>query len=187
MSVGTPVGKIARLPIVGVMGSGTEAWADFAVPLGRHVAARGAHLLTGGGGGTMTEAARAYCGTPGRRGLSIGILPSAPDAARGFVPKAGYPNPWIEIPILTPLGTYAGGDDSVVNRNHVNILTADAIVALPGSGGTHNEIRLARRYAKPLVLFGPPAEFAALDAAIPRAASIADVAGFLDASLAPSP
>ena len=35
----------------------------------------------------------------------------------------------------------AGGDDTVVSRNHVNILTADAIVALPGSGGTQRLTR----------------------------------------------
>jgi uncharacterized protein (TIGR00725 family) len=172
--------RAQRLPIVGVMGSGTEAWPAFAAPLGRLVAGRGAHLLTGGGTGTMAETARAFCETPGRKGLSIGILPTVPDAARGFALKPGYPNLWVEIPIVTPLGTYAGGDDAALNRNHVNILTADAIVALPGSAGTHNEIRLALRYAKPLVLFGPPAQFADLDAAIPRAAAPDEVAAFLD-------
>ena len=176
-------GGVRRLPIVGAMGSGSEAWAEFAVPLGQHLAARGAHLLTGGGGGTMTETARAFCQTPDRRGLSIGILPSVAEPVRGFVPQAGYPNPWVEVPIVTPLATYAGGDDTVVSRNHVNILTADAIVALPGSGGTHNEIRLARRYARPIILFGPAAEFAALDAAIPRAAELAEVVAFLDSLL----
>lgn len=181
MSGGETLPSVRRLPIVGVMGSGTAAWTAFAAPLGRLVAARGAHLLTGGGTGTMAETARAFCETPGRRGLSIGILPTMPDAARGFVLKSGYPNPWVEIPIVTPLGTYAGGDDAALNRNHVNILTADAIVALPGSAGTHNEIRLALRYAKPLILFGPPAQFADLDTTIPRAAAPAEVGAFLDA------
>ena len=149
----------SRRPIVGVMGAGTEAWADYAEPLGRHIAARGANLLTGGGPGTMTSVARAFCETPGRRGVSIGILPSLPDAADGYVLRPGYPNAWIEVPIVTPLGIYAGGDDAALTRNHINVLTADAVVALPGSAGTHNEIRLARRYRRPLVLFGPAAAF----------------------------
>jgi predicted Rossmann-fold nucleotide-binding protein len=172
-----------RLPIVGVMGSGTEAWADYAEPLGRQVAERGAHLLTGGGGGTMTAVARAFCAVAGRRGLSIGILPSVSDATQGYALKPGYPNSWIELPILTPLGTYAGGDDAALNRNHANVLTADAIVALPGAAGTKNEIRLARRYRTPLILFGPPAEFAAFAGVLPVAATLAEVIAFLDATL----
>jgi len=131
----------------------------------------------------MTAVARAFSAVAGRRGASIGILPSIPDAARGYVPKPGYPNPWIEIPIVTPLGTYAGGDDAAPNRNHANVLTADAIVALPGAAGTQNEIRLARRYRKPLMLFGPPAEFAAFAGALPVAETLAEVIAFLDATL----
>lgn len=173
----------ARLPIVGVMGSGAAAWAEYAVPLGRHVAGRGAHLLTGGGGGTMAAVAQAYCETPGRRGLSIGILPSQPHPALGYVLKPGYPNPWIEIPIVTPLGTYAGEADEALTRNHVNVLTADAVVALPGAVGTHQEIRLSQRFGKPIVLFGPAAEFADFAGAVAIAAAIDAVGAFLDAAL----
>ncbi len=185
MSMPEALPAVSRLPIVGVMGSGTEAWPDFAEPLGHHVAARGAHLLTGGGPGTMSAVARAYCATPGRRGLSIGILPTVPDAASGYALKPGYPNPWVEIPIVTPLGTFAGDGDDALTRNHVNILTADAVVALPGAVGTHQEIRLARRFRKPIVLFGPAAEFAEFAGTLPHAPTIADVAAFLDKALAP--
>ena len=174
---------IARLPIVGVMGSHSAAWAEYTAPLGAHLAACGVHLLTGGGAGTMAAVAEAFCRVPGRRGVSIGILPATPHPGRGFAPMEGYPNPWVEVPIVTPLGVFNGGDDALITRNHVNILSADAVVALPGSVGTHNEIRLARRFGKKIVLFGPALEFAAYDGALPLAATIADVAAFLDSVL----
>ena len=175
---------IARLSIVGVMGAHSAAWADYAVPLGTHLAIRGVHLLTGGGTGTMAAVAEAFCGVPGRRGVSIGILPATPHPVRGFAPMEGYPNPWVEVPIVTPLGVFDGADDAHITRNHVNILSADAVVALPGSIGTHNEIRLARRFGKKIVLFGPAKEFAAYDGALPVAATLAEIAAFLDAALA---
>ena len=173
----------ARLPIVGVMGSHAADWAEYAKPLGAHLGRRGVHLLTGGGTGTMAAVAEAFCAVPGRRGVSIGILPAVPDPARGYAPMEGYPNPWVDIPIVTPLGIFHGSDDSLVTRNHVNILSADAIVALPGQAGTHNEIRLARRFAKKIVLFGPAAEFAVYESAQPYAETLAEVTAFLDAAL----
>jgi uncharacterized protein (TIGR00725 family) len=175
---------LARLPIVGVMGSHAEPWKDYATPLGGHLAQRGVHLLTGGGAGTMAAVAEAFCRAPNRRGVSIGILPAVAHPVHGYAPMEGYPNPWVEVPIVTPLGTYKGGDDGVITRNHVNILSADAVVALPGSVGTHNEIRLARRFGKKILLFGPAAEFATYQDALPVAAVLADVAAFLDAALA---
>lgn len=174
---------IRRLPIVGVMGAHAEAWAELAAPLGAHLAARGVHLLTGGGGGTMAAVAEAFCAAPGRRGVSIGILPTAAHPRRGFAPLPGYPNRWVEVPIVTPLGIFTGTDDAPITRNYVNVLTADAVVALPGSAGTHNEIRLARRFGKKLVLFGPPAEFAVYQGALPVAATLPEVIAFLDSVL----
>jgi uncharacterized protein (TIGR00725 family) len=176
---------VAHLPIVGVMGSHGHDWKAYAAPLGAHLAARGVHLLTGGGTGTMAAVAEAFCAVPDRRGVSIGILPAVPDRERGFAPMEGYPNPWVEIPVVTPLGKFDGGDDDLVTRNHVNILTADAVVALPGSVGTHNEIRLARRFGRKIVLFGPREEFAAYAGTLPLASALADVAAFLDGVLAP--
>lgn len=171
---------VAHLPIVGVMGASAAAWQQFAGPLGQHLAERGVHLLTGGGAGAMAAVAEAFCAVPGRRGVSIGILPSVKHPVHAFVAVAGYPNPWVEIPILTPLGIFNGTDDDFLSRNHVNILTSNAIVALPGGIGTHNEIRLARRFGKKLILFGPPAEFAAYAGALPVASTLAEVSAFLD-------
>lgn len=165
------------------MGASGAAWPDYAAPLGAHLAARGVHLLTGGGGGTMAAVAEAFTRVAGRRGLSIGIVPTVAHPEAGFAALPGYPNPFVELPIVTPLGVFVGDDDAMVTRNHVNVLTSDAIVALPGAVGTHNEIRLARRFGKKLVLFGPPSEFEIYAAAIPRAGAIEEVAGFLDTAL----
>ncbi|MEO1512101.1 MAG: hypothetical protein AAFU70_08515, partial [Planctomycetota bacterium] len=63
-------------PIVGVMGSGSSDGGELAASLGSALATLGVHLLTGAGRGTMTTVARAFVETPGRAGLSIGIVPS---------------------------------------------------------------------------------------------------------------
>lgn len=144
-----------RLPIVGVMGSGEKPWDEWARPLGSALATLPVHLLTGGGNGTMTAVSKAFTETAPRRGRTIGIIPTEKQADGTFQAKAGYPNPYIEIPVFTPLGTYAGEGTEIVSRNTVNIMTATAIVALPGSGGTRNEINIAMKFGKPVCLLGP--------------------------------
>ena len=146
-----------RLPIVGVMGSGSDAHESLAMPLGIELARLGVHLLTGGGGGVMEAVSRAFFETSPRDGLVIGIVPgSVRDDC--YSTKPGYPNRYVEIPIRThlPLSGKQGTDP--LSRNHINILTADIIVALPGGPGTASEIRLAIRYRKPLIVFHDPAE-----------------------------
>jgi len=131
------------------MGSGREAHAERAEPLGAWLAREGVHLLTGGGAGVMAAVSRAFCAVENRRGLSIGVLPGGPD---GRAP-AGYPNPWIELAIRThlPLRGPEGGER--LSRNHVNVLSADVVVALPGGAGTSSEVALAVRYGRPIVAF----------------------------------
>ncbi len=143
---------INRLPIVGVMGSGKDSWKELSSPLGEALGRRKVHLLTGGGQGVMTEVAAAFCSVPERIGISIGILPTEKIDGK-FNLREGYPNQYIELPIITPLGVFDGIDG--VNRNFVNILTADIVIALPGSQGTKNEVELAIKFKRPLVLFGP--------------------------------
>ena len=65
----------------------------------------------------------------------------------------GLSNQWIEIPIHThlPLSGSRGAEQG--SRNHINVLTATVIVALPGSHGTASEVQLALQYRKPLVAF----------------------------------
>lgn len=138
-----------RLPIVAVFGSGDDEHGNgwLAEEVGRRIAAAGCHLLTGGGRGVMADACRGFVSVPERRGLSIAILPSAD----GVHPRAGYPNPWVEVPILTQL-TGEGGPESPSSRNRINVLTASRVIVLPGRSGTLAELRLAHRQGKPTLV-----------------------------------
>ena len=150
------------MAIIGVMGSGTKEWPELTTPLGIWLAENGYDLLTGGGQGVMLSVARAFFNTKGRTGRSIGILPSQPHPNLGFVSLPGYPNPFVDLPILTPLPRReASTPDDAVTRNHINVLASDVIIALPGEYGTLDEIRLARSFAKPLLGFGPAEAFGA--------------------------
>ncbi len=187
MTAGNPPRSppVRRRPVVGVMGSGTDSHEDLATPLGRAVAQNGWHLLTGGGAGTMTATSRAFAETPDRAGLCIGVLPGAEDSGGS---PGGYPNPWVEVAIRThlPLSGAAGtGPDS---RNHINVLSADAVVALPGSAGTRSEIELALRYGRPLALYDrPPGDSeqstAAAAAGVPVVTDLDDLLGWLHRTL----
>jgi uncharacterized protein (TIGR00725 family) len=140
---------VSRIPIVTVIGSGDPAHghADLAAAVGRLIAEMGFHLLTGGGLGVMRDACRGFVSVAERRGVSIGVIPRSPE---GDEPKSGYPNPWVEIPIFTHLAGRLG-PDAADSRNAINVLSAWKIVALPGREGTRAEIRLARRYGKPVL------------------------------------
>jgi uncharacterized protein (TIGR00725 family) len=142
-------GTAHRRPIVAIIGSGDPDQGNpgLAAAVGRLIAEMGFHLLTGGGRGVMADACRGFTSVPNREGLAIGVIPRS---TLGDEAKAGYPNPWVEIPILTHLAGRLGpdGEDS---RNPINVLTAWRIVALPGGEGTRAEIRLALRYGKPVL------------------------------------
>jgi len=141
-----------RRPVVGVMGSSTQAFEDLAAPLGRWLASAGVHLLTGGGVGTMDAVSRAFAAVRPRDGLVVGVLPAdLPDGIA--VPRAGYPNPAVELAIFThlPLSGITGTDPR--SRNHINILSSDVVIVLPGNEGTESEMTLAVRYGKPVIAF----------------------------------
>jgi uncharacterized protein (TIGR00725 family) len=143
-----------RLPIVGVMGSGRHAQRECAARLGDWLAREGVHLLTGGGAGVMAAVSEAFHAVPGRRGRVIGILPAAADtdhAPKSHSSPDGYPNRWVEIPIHThlPLSGARGRDPQ--SRNHINVLSSDVVVALPGGTGTASEVALALHYGKPVI------------------------------------
>ena len=131
-----------RLPIVGVMGSGRERHEALAIPLGRWLAERGAHLLTGGGGGVMEAVSEAFVAVSPRPGLCIGVLP-------GPAPPEGYPNASVELPIRTHLPLSGARGTDPMSRNHLNALTPACLVALPGGPGTESELALAARYGTP--------------------------------------
>lgn len=141
-----------RLPIVGVIGSGRVAWESRAAPLGAWLAAQGVHLLTGGGEGVMASVSRTFFEVPGRRGLVLAVLPSRIDDPL-CRPPAGYPNPWVEVPIATHLPLTGKHGCRPLSRNHILVLSSTLVIALPGGEGTLSEVRLAREYQRPLVAF----------------------------------
>ena len=174
-----PAARRRRLPIIGVVGSGDDPHGAASEEIGRLAARLGAHLLTGGGGGVMAAVSRAFAQTPGRRGLTIGILPAREDDPLRR-PKEGYPNRWVEIPIATHLPRSGSEGCDPESRNHINVLTPTAIVALPGGGGTESEVRLALRYRRPVIAYpGDAPFFARFSGAIPLAKDLDTVARFL--------
>lgn len=173
------------MAVIGVMGSGSEEWREFAEPLGRWIAEGGHDLLTGGGRGVMLSCARAFAAVPGRTGRSIGILPTEPHPSLGFRPLEGYPNPYVDLPILTPLPRkLPDAPEAALSRNHVNVLSSDVVIALPGKHGTLDEIRLALRFGKPLLCFGPRDAFAEAPREAPVAVALEDVRAFIGRVLA---
>jgi uncharacterized protein (TIGR00725 family) len=169
---------------VGVMGSGSSEHHEHADPIGALLADLEVNLLTGGGRGVMTSVSRAYLAHRRGLGISIGIIPCVSEADRA-TPPAGYPNEFVELPIYThlpysgPLGTQD------LSRNHVNVLSCAAIVALPGEAGTASEVSLAIRYGKPIVAFSAdPALVRHFALSVPRVTTIDAVRQFLRRHLA---
>ena len=164
--------------IIGVMGSGREEYREWVVPLARWIAEHGYDLLTGAGEGVMRVAAEAFIAVPGRRGLSIGIIPG--EMVDGvYKPRAGYPNPHVELPVYTHLPLRGAQGQEPMSRNHVNVLTAHALVFLPGGPGTLSEAELALHYRKPAMLFGPERELRKFPEGLERTDSLERVCDWL--------
>lgn len=133
-----------------MFGSGDEPELSKAERLGAWLADQAVHLLTGGGGGVMAAVSRAFHEVSGRRGLIIGVVPCGTAPA---VPKTGYPNPWVELPIFTHLPLSGPQGTDPMSRNHINVLSSDVIVVLKGKAGTLAEVELAARYKRPLIAY----------------------------------
>lgn len=176
-----------RHRVIGVMGSGKQPYRTLADPLGRWIARNGHHLLVGGGGGVMTSTAQAFKSVPGARGLVIGILPARENDPLAR-PKKGYPNPWIDIAVRTHLPLSGRHGREPMSRNHINVLTSDVIVILPGGKGTESEAALALRYRRPAIAYGDRGVARVLaNTTLPRATRLGEVADFIDRALrAPS-
>jgi len=165
---------------VGVIGSGTVEHDDLARPVGELLGDLGVNLLTGGGGGVMRAVSRAFTQRTNRRGICIGVIPCASQRRRA-TPRAGYPNEFVELPIYThlPYSGKEGTDD--LSRNHINVLSCAAIIALPGEDGTVSELSLALRYGKPVVVYSPePRLVHHFPGSISRVASIDEVERFVN-------
>ncbi len=149
---------------IGVIGSGKDPLTHLSEPLGRWIAMNGFDLVNGGGQGVMAATAFAFRQVEDRRGLSIGILPAQNfcdhgDARAGYQTPHGYPNDHIDLPIRTHLPLSGSLGKDTASRNHIIVLTADCLVALPGTEGTRTEIELALDYGKPLTAVSPEGEW----------------------------
>jgi uncharacterized protein (TIGR00725 family) len=167
---------------VGVIGSGDERHESLAGSVGELLARLEVNLLTGGGSGVMAAVNRAFVAARRGRGICIGIIPCS--EADMSTPKDGYPNEFVELPMYTHL-PYSGvrGQESL-SRNHINVLSSAAIVALPGGAGTASEVSLALRYRKPIVVFSPDEVLVGhFSTEAPRATTVDDVARFLEQHL----
>ena len=164
--------KVVRRSIVGVVGSGEKKWEERAGELGGWLAMIGVHLLTGGGGGVMASVSKGFSEIRDRKGLVIGIIPCQ-SAALSSIPKNGYPNPWVEIPVATHLPMSGEQGMDPLSRNHIVVLSSDVIVILPGGPGTLSEATLAVRYERPVVAYlNSPDELPGLPGSIPVVGSL---------------
>jgi len=136
--------------IIGVMGSSSDAFESLAEAIAREIAQLDAVLLTGGGPGVMASVSRFYKRFK-PEGLVIGVLPCIAEGASES--PSGYPNPWVDVAIQTHLHLSGAQGTLPMSRNHINILSSTAIVALPGSAGTVSEVCLAHHYRRPVIVF----------------------------------
>jgi predicted Rossmann-fold nucleotide-binding protein len=152
------------------------------------IAAIGCDLLTGAGGGVMAAVSRSFFESSPRSGIVIGIVPATvtpmdalerhEPASIEYAPPPGYPNQWVELPIYTHLPDSGTRGTLRSSRNHINVLSAGAIVALPGQDGTKSEIWLATQYGVPVIAWGDYRE-SAPPHGVALAQSLEDVRAFL--------
>ncbi len=155
--------------IVGVMASGKEEALEdeekrLAKEVGTAIAKLGYHLLTGGGDGLMAAVGQAFLDEkrkllrakrPAGNLMSILRAEELPELKKNGKRswKAKADNGLGEIVIRThlPLSGKKGTDP--LSRNHINALTSDLVVILPGGAGTHSELQLASEYGKDIMIF----------------------------------
>jgi uncharacterized protein (TIGR00725 family) len=121
--------------VVGVMGGGDNISPEnlaLAYQLGALIAKEGWVLLNGGRPAGVMEASAK--GAKDNGGLTVGISPDS--SSQGA-------SSYIDIVIVTGMGD---------GRNHLNVLSSDIIVALPGKAGTISEIALALKSRKKVIL-----------------------------------
>jgi uncharacterized protein (TIGR00725 family) len=176
---------MTRLFTIGVMGSGRKKQTELAHPLGEALAHLPVNLLTGGGGGVMYSVSQAFSEVAPREGKVIGVIPTKLENGIYIPTSPNYPNPFVEIPIITPLGVFNSDDPNAVNRNYLNILSSDAVIALPGGVGTKQEVGLAQRFNKPVILHGPTSSFSEenFDATLRREEDLTEVLNWVRAEI----
>ena len=150
--------------MIAVIGSSKEQYIHLSIALGKLLAEKGYSLINGGGSGVMLSTAKAFCSIPKRKGHVIGIIPSdsicsSPLDRASYRSPSDYPNSYTEIIIRTHLHLSGTKGKNIASRNHIIILSAASIIALPGGAGTQSEVELAIEYKKPLVLLNSNGEW----------------------------
>jgi uncharacterized protein (TIGR00725 family) len=189
-----------RLKIVGVFGGGEPCDPALAIPVGELIARKGFHLLTGGGGGVMSQVSEAFYNVQYRTGLVIGIIRAGVEYRKlsiggqsQYCPRVV--NDWVEVPVYTHLRHSGLRGKELDSRNPINALTSDLAIVLPGGEGTSSEVELALEYGIPVVFFLGDGKVGKNDASyyrerypkdkITEARSISDVETELSALLSP--
>jgi uncharacterized protein (TIGR00725 family) len=123
---------MVRAAVLSVIGAGDAPSAVCAAAreLGREIASRGAVLINGARGGVMRAAAQ---GAREAGGHTVGVLP-------GYDRRDA--NEFIEFAVATGMGEA---------RNAIIVASSDAVIALPGEGGTLAEIGFAKKFRRPVV------------------------------------
>jgi predicted Rossmann-fold nucleotide-binding protein len=161
--------------IVGVMASGKKPEDEekrLAREVGNAIAELGYHLLTGGGGGSMEAVGQAFLNTKQRAGKLISILRAKDtthltsewndqgeldklrttrETKRNWKPRRDNNLGEMVIRTHLPYSGKLGLHD--LSRNHINALTSDLIVVLPGEKGTYSELELAWQYDRDIMLY----------------------------------
>eukprot|EP00928_Gymnodinium_smaydae_P067676 TRINITY_DN50684_c0_g1_i1.p1 TRINITY_DN50684_c0_g1~~TRINITY_DN50684_c0_g1_i1.p1 ORF type:complete len:330 (+),score=26.57 TRINITY_DN50684_c0_g1_i1:50-991(+) len=71
-----------------------------------------------------------------------------PDEA--IIAPMGYPNEYTDVALRTHLPSSGSAGLSALSRNHITVLSANVVVALPGGPGTASEVELAIRHGVPV-------------------------------------
>jgi predicted Rossmann-fold nucleotide-binding protein len=128
----------------------------------------------------MAAVSRAFVAARRGPGICIGILPCGDGDPS--TPRDGYPNEFVDLAIHTHLPHSGDLGTDPLSRNHINVLSCAALVALPGGAGTRSEVMLAVRYRKPAIAYGS-AGFADIPDTVARATNIEDIRRFLERQL----
>jgi predicted Rossmann-fold nucleotide-binding protein len=89
----------------------------------------------------------------------------------------------VDLAIYTHLPLTGAQGTEPLSRNHINVLSSDALVILPGGWGTRSEAILAVRYGRPAILFGPVTAFTDHPPELERADTLDRVEEFVDHAL----
>jgi len=158
-----------HLPIVGLCGGGgtlSPERAKLAHDIGATVARLGAHLLLSASFSVAEAAAEGFSAVSPRRGIVLGNI--ARDGLGGYdraccaADGTPYSSRCVELAMFTAVKDLEM--PRTEERSRVNVLTCDAVVALPGWVGTRLDIDMAAgrdaRIGKrlPMILLAGPGE-----------------------------